>query len=351
VTGYLLRRTLGAVPLLLGIAVLLFVIVELAPGDPVTTRVQPGARSQVVDQLRENWGLDRPLPVRLGTWLLRTAQGDLGTSFSQDRPVAQVVGAALPDTLLLSGTALLGAFVLGIGVGVLQAVRRGSILDLGASVVSLVVHSTPSFWLALMLILVFSLGADHVWDWPVHFPASGTRSVDAEALGGGRQVLDRLWHLALPALTLTLVMGGGIARYTRSAVLEVIDQDYVRAARARGLPPRVVLLRHALRNALIPLVTLLGLYLPVLFSGTVFVEYVFAWPGMGKTLVDAVASRDTPLVMALSLLFAVLVVVGNLVADLLTALVDPRVRVGPGGGAPPGEVRGWSPVAREEASP
>jgi peptide/nickel transport system permease protein len=184
----------------------------------------------------------------------------------------------------------------------------------------------PSFWLALMLILVFSLYARNFWDWPIWFPSSGTRSVDYDLLSGWEKVQDRAYHLVLPVASLSLVLAAGIARYTRGSMLEVIRQDYVRTARAKGLPERVVVFRHALRNALVPVITLFGLYLPVLFSGTVFIETVFAWPGMGKTIVDAINTRDYPLVMAGSFIFAAMVVLGNLLADLLYAVVDPRIR-------------------------
>jgi len=177
-----------------------------------------------------------------------------------------------------------------------------------------------------MLILVFSLFAGSVWELPIWFPASGTRSADFNLLSPGGKVLDRLWHLVLPVTTLSLVLTAGVSRYTRGSLLEVVGQDHVRTARAKGLPERTVILKHALRNALIPVVTLLGLYLPVLFSGTVFIEAIFGWPGMGKTIFDAIGSRDYPLVMGCSIFFAAMVIIGNLIADLLYAVVDPRIR-------------------------
>jgi peptide/nickel transport system permease protein len=187
-------------------------------------------------------------------------------------------------------------------------------------------YSMPSFWLALMLILTLSLFARNVWEWPIWFPASGMTSADYDFLSFGAQVRDRISHLVLPTLSLALVLTAGIARYMRASMLEVIRQDYVRTARAKGLSERVVVFKHALRNALIPIVTLLGLLMPVLFSGTIFIESVFAWPGMGRTIYDAILTRDYPLVMAGSFFFASMVVVANLVADLLYAAVDPRIR-------------------------
>lgn len=327
--GYLLRRAAFAVPLVLGVATVIFLLVNLAPGDPAAAFLRPGMSAEVLQQTRANFGLDRPLHVRYVKWLGAVLTGDFGFSHSHGVPVADVLRQSLPHTLLLSAVALAGAFALGVGVGVVQAVRQGTFTDAALSVVTLLFFSVPSFWLALMLVLVFSVMAGTVWDWPIHFPASGARDVAASPfLSPGAQLLDRLHHLFLPALTLVLVVSAGIARYTRSSMLEVVRQDYVRAARARGLPERTVVLRHALRNALIPVVTLLGLYLPLLFSGAVFVETVFQWPGMGRVVVDAIARRDYPLVMAGTFLFAVMVVVGNLVADILYAVADPRIRHG-----------------------
>lgn len=323
---FLLRRMALAVPLLVAVATLLFALMEMAPGDVSDVWLHPGMTTEVREQVRENMGLDRSLPVRYLRWLGSLARGDLGFSHSQGAPVATVLGQVLPNTLLLSGVALLLAFLVGIGVGVVQAVRQNSFLDHALNLVVLVFYSLPSFWLGIMLILVFSYGARNLWDWSFHLPASGARSVDHDLMGSWEQVLDRMRHLVLPAVTLVLVLAAGVARYARTATLEVIRQEYIRAARARGLSRRRIVLAHALPNALLPLITVLGLYLPVLLSGAVFVEVVFAWPGMGKALVDAVATRDYPLVLAGSLLFAVVVVLGNLMADALYALADPRVR-------------------------
>lgn len=326
--GYALRRLLGALPLVLGTATLVFIVIHLAPGDPTSVLLHPGMSSDVVERMRASFGLDEPLGVQYVKWITSLAGGDLGWSWSHRRPVASVLAGVLPNTLLLSGAALLLSFAFGVALGVVQAVKHHSLTDRLVSVVSLFFYSMPSFWLAVMMILAFSWYARTAWGWPVWFPVSGTRSIDYDLLGPGGRVADRLWHLTLPAVTLTLVLAAGIARYTRGSMLEVLGQDYIRTARARGLPEHVVVLRHALRNALLPVVTLLGLYLPLLFTGTVFVEWVFAWPGMGWTLVAAIGSRDYPLILGASLGFAVIVVVGNLLADLLYAVVDPRVRHG-----------------------
>ena len=325
-TRFLLRRIALAVPLLLAVATLLFGLVEMAPGGPESVWIGPGMTAEVRAQLRENLGLDGPVTVRYARWITSVARGDLGFSYSRGQPVASVFRQVLPETLLLTGSALLLAFLIGIGIGVLQAARQNSWIDHGLNLTVLLFYSVPAFWLGIVLILIFAYGAEALWDWPFSLPASGPRSIDYDQMSFGGRLLDRLKHMILPVTTLVLVLAAGIARYARTGMLEVLRTEYVRAARARGLAPRVVLLRHALPNSLLPLITLLGLYLPVLFSGAVFVETVFAWPGMGKTMVDAVSTRDYPLVLAGSLLFAVLVVLGNLIADALYAVADPRVR-------------------------
>jgi peptide/nickel transport system permease protein len=326
VLRYLVRRVVTAIPLVLGIATIVFIVINLAPGDPTQVLVGPNVRPEIIAQVRANFGLDQPLPVRYVKWMGALLQGDLGYSYSYGRPVLNVIGEILPNTLLLSTAALAVAFTVGVLIGIVQSVRQYSLADQALSVIALFFYSMPSFWLALMLILVFALFARNVWEWPIYFPPSGTRSVDAASLGLIESMLDRARYMVLPVTSLALVLAAGIARYTRGSMLEVIRQDYVRTARAKGLPERVVILKHTLRNALIPVITLLGLYLPVIFSGTVFIETVFGWPGMGKTIVDAINLRDYPLVMGTSLIFGTMVVLGNLAADVLYAVVDPRIR-------------------------
>ncbi len=325
---YVAGRFLWAVPMVFGITTLIFVLLELAPGDPANLYIGRGMTAETIEQIRTNLGLDQPAPVRYGRWLASAARGDLGISTSRNAPVTSVIAAALPNTLMLAGVAFAAAFLLGILLGVIQAVRQYSLLDSVLSAVALFFYSMPSFWLALMLVLTFSLAARNVWDWPIWFPASAVVSVDHEFMSLSERIVDRLRHLFLPALTLTLVLAAGVARFMRGSMLEVIRQDYVRTARAKGLPESRVVFKHALRNALIPIATLAGLYLPFLFSGAVFIETVFAWPGMGRLIVDAITARDYPVVMGASMAFATMVVVGNLLADLLYAVIDPRIRHG-----------------------
>ncbi len=325
-TRYVVRRLLGAFPLVLGIATIVFFAVNLAPGDPTLYYLSPGMTQEVVEQMRVNFGLDQPMHIRYVRWLGAMLTGDFGFSMSHSRPVLDVLAEFLPNTLILSACALGVAFLFGIVLGTLQAIRQYSLRDSALSVVMLFFYSMPSFWLALMLVLTFSLFARNVWEWPIWFPASGMVSTDYDFLSPAAQVRDRLMHLVLPTMSLALVLTAGIARYMRGSMLEVIRQDYVRTARAKGLSERVVVFKHALRNALLPTITLLGLMIPVLFSGTVFIETIFAWPGMGRTIYEAIGTRDYPLVMAGSFFFAIMVVVANLLADVLYAVVDPRIR-------------------------
>jgi peptide/nickel transport system permease protein len=325
VASYIARRLLGAVPLVLGIATIVFFVVNLAPGDPTALFANQNVPPEVLEQIRANFGLDEPLLVRYWKWLTAFFTGDFGYSFAHSRPVVDIVLETLPATLMLAGSTLVLIFLIGVTTGVFQAVRQHQATDRVLSVTSLFFYSMPSFWLGLMLMLVFSLKA-HEWGLPFALPPTGMTSVDYEFMGFWQQVGDRLSHLILPVLTLTLVMSAGIARYTRGQMLEVIRQDYIRTARAKGLPERTVVVKHALRNSLLPVITLLGLYLPLLFSGSVFVEVIFSWPGMGRVIVDAIFQRDYPVIMATSFIFAVVVVIGSLVADILYAVADPRIR-------------------------
>lgn len=324
--SYVLRRLLGAIPLVLGVATILFFVLSLAPGDPVSLFAGPNVSPEALDAIRRNLGLDRPVGERYLRWLGALLQGDLGNSITRGQPVAQILAEIVPNTLILAFTALVLSFLVGVALGIIQAVRQYTAADSILSVIALFFYSMPAFWLALMLILFFSLFARNVWDWPFFLPASGMTSVGHAFMTPVEQLKDRVLHLILPAVSLTLVLSAGIARYMRGSMLEVVRQDYIRTARAKGLGEFRVIFRHALRNALIPIVTLVGLYLPILFSGTVYIEWVFAWPGMGKTIVDAILQRDIPVVMATSLFFAMMVVIGNLVADILYAVVDPRIR-------------------------
>lgn len=326
--AYIVRRLLHAIPLLFGILTLVFVFMHAAPGDPTAIYTQPGVSPEVLEQMRRNWGLDQPLHIQYVKWLASFATGDFGVSLAQHRPVSAIIADRLPNTLILSGASLLVIFAIGIVIGIVQAVRQYSLLDNTLTLAALFIYSMPSFWLGLMLILLLGYKVHQVGWWPdvLQFPPSGMTDTNYDLYGFWAKLGDRLHHLVLPTIALGVSSAASVARYMRSSMLEVIRQDYIRTARAKGLPERRVILRHALKNALLPIISLLGLYLPFLFSGAVLVEYVFAWPGMGRAIVDAILQRDYPVVMATSFLFAVMVVVGNLIADMLYAVVDPRIR-------------------------
>jgi peptide/nickel transport system permease protein len=308
--------------LLLLVLTLTFLLVHAAPGDPFARLLDnPRVPAGYKDHLRQIYGLDRPLPEQFGSWLMAAARGDWGLSLSKQRPVARVIGEALPATALL-GTAALGIeYLLALPLGIWAARRRGTATDHAIRAATLVVYSLPVFWLGLMAVLVFT----YLLPW---FPASHLRSPGADQLSAGARALDLLHHLALPALVLGASSAGGTARFVRNSLLEVLGQDYVRTARAKGLTETRVMVVHALRNALTPVLQLLGVSLPVLLNGALVVEVIFAWPGLGRVTVQAIAARDYPLILATTTLSAVLVIAGNLLADLLQAAVDPRVRRG-----------------------
>ncbi len=315
------RRLLQAVVIVAISATATFLLVQLAPGDAVSNMIDnPRIPPEVRERWRVRWGLDRPMHEQYVLYLRNVARGDLGWSFSQSRPVIDAIAEAVPRTLLLMGVGLLGAFVLGVATGVVRAGRRGSVADRALGAGTLFFYSMPEFWLAIMAMLVFAY-------WLPIFPTSGmTTPVLYDYMSLAGKVADRLAHLILPTATLVLLTAAIIARYQRAALLDVATQDFVRTARAKGLPERAVLWRHILRNALLPVITLLGLSLPHLVGGTVFIEQVFAWPGMGRLVVGAIAGRDHALVMAIVVLGSVLVTLGSLMADLLYMVADPRFR-------------------------
>jgi len=324
-----LRRLLVALLTVVLVLTATFAALHLAPGDPVRLYLGPSADEAVVASTRHAEGLDRPLPAQYAAWLARFATGDWGTSIAQQRPVARVLGDALGPTLVLVGASLFLTYLAGILIGAFQASRRRTALDTGLTAATTLLYALPSYVVALGLVLVFAYAAA-LWRWPpwLRYPAFGAASVGADLLAPPARFVDALRHLVLPVATLAMVGAAGTARFVRGAMLEALRQPFVRAARAKGLGEARVLLRHALRNALVPVLTLLGLQLPALFSGVVFVETIFGWPGMGRVTVQAVLARDYPVVMASTAVFAVLVIAGNLLADLLAALADPRTEAG-----------------------
>ena len=316
---FILRRVVIAVPVLIGVTLLAYLLVDLAPGDPVTAMIDPATRAELgeawVEQRREQLGLNDPPVVRYGLWLQQVAQGNLGYSLVGGQSVAEQIGARLGPTALLMGTALLVGSGLGIPLGILSAIRQHSVLDYLTTVAGFLTVSAPSFFIGLSLVYLFAIR------WRA-LPSSGMRTLGEPETGG-----DLARHMILPVTVLALAHTPLLMRYARSTMLEVLRQEYVTTARAKGLRESVVMLGHAFRNALIPLITVIGLSLPELLSGAVITETIFQWPGMGMLVVRAVNARDYPLILGTILVTATLVLVSNLLADLLYGVADPRIRV------------------------
>ena len=323
--GYIVRRLLQAVPLLFGIATITFFVIHLAPGDPMDMFLEPRLRRQMdpetIEAMRQRFGLDQPIHVQFGRWLANVAQGDLGESFRYRRPVTSLIAERIPYTLQLAVLALLFDALIGIALGIFSAVRQYSFADRAVTIGSLAIYSVPGFWLAIMLVMVFSVNLG--W-----FPISQTRSLDYDLLSTWGKIADRLWHLVLPVFVLGVAQAASTARYMRSRLLEVLNEEYILAARARGLREKTVILKHALRNAMIPILTIYGMSLPFLLGGAVLIENVFAWPGMGLLATEAVGARDYPVILATTMISAVLVILGNLLADITYSIVDPRISLG-----------------------
>ncbi len=322
---YALRRLVLAVPLLVGITFISFAVIHLAPGEPVDLQagnMNAKSSAQARQLLREMYGLDQPIAVQYWNWLGRIARLDFGRSFAPDgRPVLHKIGERLPVTLMLNIAELLIIVALAIPIGMASATRQYSLFDKVTTVFVFIGFATPDFWLALLLMILF--GVELGW-----LPISGLRSLNWEYMSGWRQQGDFLSHLVLPILVATFGGLAGFSRYMRQSMLEVIRQDYIQSARAKGLSERVVIGKHALRNAMLPLVTILGLSLPGLIGGSVIVESIFAIPGMGQLMVQAVFERDYPVIMGNLVVVAVITLVANLLADIAYGVVDPRIRLG-----------------------
>jgi peptide/nickel transport system permease protein len=322
--AYALRRLLLAVPLLIGITLVSFIVIHLAPGDPT----QPGGDPSIAhdpkayQQMIEQFGLDKPLHVQYWNWLTRLVRLDFGKSFApHGRPVLTMIAERLPITLLLNVVEMLIIVSLAVPIGVVSATRQYSVFDKVTTIFVFLGFATPDFWLALLLMILF--GVQLGW-----LPISGLRSLNWEYLSFWQQQADFLGHLVLPITVATFGGLAGFSRYMRQSMLEVIRQDYIQSARAKGLAERVVVGKHALRNALLPIVTILGLSLPTLIGGSVIVESIFAIPGMGQLMVQAAFERDYPVLMGNLVIVSTLTLFANLMADLAYSLVDPRIRVG-----------------------
>lgn len=321
--SYIVKRLLFMIPLLIGITIICFVVMHLAPGSPtdMETQMNPRVSAEMKERLRAMYDLDKPLHQQYLIWVKKLLVLDLGTSFSSDhRPVTDKILERLPITIALNILSMLLILLIAIPIGVLSAVHQNSFFDRITSVFVFTGFAMPTFWLALLLMILF--GVQLGW-----LPISGIRSLNYEYLPAGKAFLDLIKHLVMPVLLSAFGGLAGFSRYMRANMLEVIRQDYITTARAKGLPEWVVIYKHALRNALLPLVTILGLSVPGLIGGSVIFETIFAIPGMGQLFYMAVMSRDYPTVMGILFIGAVLTLLGNLLADISYALVDPRIRV------------------------
>ncbi len=319
---FIIRRLLQMIPLLIGITFITFALVNLVPGSPIDKfAMNPRGKPADLERIRENLGLDRPWPERYINWLGDVAHGDLGISLINFTPVTDRIVAVLPNTLLLTGSALAIALLISIPLGVTAAVKRNSTFDYAVNILTTILFAVPTFWLALLLILLFAVKFN-AWGLP-SLPVGGTQN-----LRGDSGFLDRLSHLILPVTALAAIQLASWTRYIRSSMLEVVRLDYVRTAESKGLKERSVIYGHALRNALLPLVTLVGMSLPELVSGAFVIETIFAWNGVGRLSYDAMMSNDYTMVMGTVLMLSFLTLLGNLIADVTYALVDPRIRYG-----------------------
>lgn len=314
-TSFIIRRLLLAIPTLVGVTLITFALLHLAPGGPALALAGENATPAQVAALTHELGLDQPWPIQYAHWVGGLLHGDLGFSYLRQEPVITLIGQRLPATMLLMGCALVVSILIAIPLGVWQAYRRNTAFDRGASVAVFIAWSMPTFWFGTILIAVFAV----TLRW---LPVGGLQTIDTTAF----DVPSRFLHLILPAATLAIVSMAGWSRYVRGSMVEQLREDYTRTAIAKGLPTRTVLFRHTLRNALIPFITLLGGTLPALFGGAVITEQIFAYPGMGQLFWKSAVDRDYSTLLGMTVLTAVLVILGNLLADVLYGVVDPRVR-------------------------
>lgn len=311
---YIIKRLLQAIPLLIGVSIIAFSIMHLAPGGPLSVyTLNPSITAQDIDKIKVILGLDQPVHIQYLKWARGMFTGNWGTTFFGGRPVFDVIVERIPATFLLMGSAMSIAIIIGMFTGILGAFRRYSVFDYLATTGAMVALSFPTFWFGLMAIYIFSLKLG--W-----FPSGGMFT-----LGGEEDIFDLLRHLVLPTFVLALVLVAQWSRYTRSSFLEVIHQDYIRTAKAKGIKGSKILFRHALPNAVAPLIALAGVQLPWLFSGALVAETIFGWPGMGRLFVDSLTMKEYPILMGMVMFTAIAVIIGNLIADILNAVLDPRI--------------------------
>ncbi len=325
---YISRRLLLIIPTFLGITLITFMVIQLSPGNPAAMKVRMGEQGflgddmtrEIVEQTRALYGLDKPIWTRYGIWLKQVVTLDFGNSYKDHRPVMDKIAERLPITIELNLISIFLVYLIAIPVGVYSAVRQGSLTDRITTVVLFILYSLPNFWVAVLLIM-FLGGGDFLDIFPIYGIASSGMA-GAPLLA---RISDHLWHIVLPVFCLTYGGLAALSRYQRAGMLEVIRQDYIRTARAKGLSEKVVVFKHALRNSLIPIVTLMGYLLPGMFGGSVIIENIFSIPGMGQLGFEAVLSRDYPVVLAIATISAFLTLIGILISDLLYVWVDPRI--------------------------
>lgn len=328
---YLIKRLLQIIPTLLGITLITFIVIQLAPGNPAMLKLKMAGQAElgekaiseeIIEQTKALYGLDKPIPIQYLLWVKRVFTFDFGNSYKDHRPVWDKIAERLPVTLQLNIISIFLVYLIAIPCGVYSATHQGTITDKSLTLGFFFLYSLPSFWVAVLLIMFLGGG-----DFLDVFPVYGISSIGAERMGAVSWLVDRMWHLVLPVVCLTY---GGLAflsRLTRANMLEVIREDYVKTARAKGLSERVVIYKHALRNALLPIVTLLAALLPAMFGGSIIIESIFSIPGMGQLGFEAVLSRDYPLIMAETTISALLTLVGLLMSDVLYAALDPRIKL------------------------
>jgi len=318
--SYIIKKIVSGLLLIIGLVLFTFFLVRLSPGNPSAIGYDPLKSPQSMSRLEKAWGLDQPVHTQFYAWVNSLLHGDFGRSYANHKPVTELLKQTIPNTLLLTVPALVIQVVVGILLGLIQVIRHNSWLDRFISSFTLFIYAIPAFWLALMLIMLFS----QKFGW---LPSSQMISFSYDSMSVWQKIADRSAHLLLPVLTMSLASIGITSRYIRNGLVDIMDKTYITAARARGLSKKRIIFKHALRNTLVPVITVTGQYFPMLISSSIVIELIFSWPGMGRLVVLSSFARDYPVIIACTFLMAVFVVFGTLLADILNAIVDPRIRL------------------------
>ncbi|MGG7165741.1 ABC transporter permease [Clostridium ihumii] len=317
-TKYIFKRILIAIGVLFGVSVIIFSLVHMQPGNPYTSMIDPTVPPEVIKEMLTKIGYYDPIHIKYIKWISRALRGDLGYSIQYGQPVLQVINSRIWNTVLLSSFALIISTILGIIIGIISAIKKNTLFDYVTTVFSFIGISIPAFFFGLLLIKIFA------FDFPI-LPVSGMKTL-GEDYTGIKNALDVLKHMILPGLVLALLQSAAFVRYTRSSMLEVLDKDYIRTAKAKGLTKKKSILKHGVKNALIPLVTIICMQIPFIFSGALLTETIFVWPGIGRLNYDAVLNRDYPLIMGILMILSIIILLSNLLADILYAVIDPRIK-------------------------